>query len=160
MDKLGEQLKQLVEVTTGSGPSRFEFRWVAATGDTNSPADVLPDASDPKGQRQLRVLRPVVLSEHDVDSAGFTQYQAEQKELAVFLNPRGGEKFARATAENIGRQLAIVWHGRVLSAPVVRAAITGRRMNITGRFSDAEAQELLNVLNHRGVSNNAPATNR
>jgi hypothetical protein len=164
VNRLRIQIEELfriaVEAELAKANSTFQFRWVAADGDTNSPADVLPDASDPKGQRQLRVLRPVVLSEHDVDSAGFTQYQAEQKELAVFLNPRGGEKFARATAENIGRQLAIVWHGRVLSAPVVRAAITGRRMNITGRFSDAEAQELLNVLNHRGVSNNAPATNR
>jgi biopolymer transport protein ExbD len=129
--------------------TEFQFRWVAAADDANSPVDVLPDATDPTGQRTFRVLRPVVVSAGDVDSAGFSQYQGDAKELAVFFSPRGGEKFARATAENIGRQLAIVWRGRVLSAPVVRAAITGRRVSLTGRFTDAEAQQLLNVLNQR-----------
>lgn len=127
----------------------FQFRWVAAVGDTNSPADDLPDASDPDGKRLLRVLRPVILSDMDVDSAGFATYQSEQKELAVFLSPRGGEQFAQATRENVGRRLAIVWQGRVISAPVVRAEITGRRVTITGRFTEAEAQQLLDVLNHR-----------
>jgi tRNA A-37 threonylcarbamoyl transferase component Bud32 len=127
----------------------FQFRWVAAADDTNSPADELPDASDPEGKRQLRVLRPVILSSLDVDSAGFATYQSAQKELAVFLNPRGGEQFAKATRENVGRRLAIVWQGRVISAPVVRAEITGRRVTISGRFTEAEAQQLLDVLNHR-----------
>lgn len=129
--------------------NEFQFRWIAAAGETNSPADILPDASDLTGTRQRRVLRPVILSSADVDSAGFSAYQSEQKELAVFLNPRGGEKFAKATRENIGRQLAIVWQHRILSAPVIRAEITGLCVSITGRFSDAEAQQLLDVLNHR-----------
>ena len=153
VNRLHIQIEELFRLATRSlnqvTNAAFAFRWVAAEGDTNSPADVLPDASNPAGARTLRVLRPVVLSERDVDSAGFSQYQADQKEIAVFLNPRGGEKFAEATGKNIGRQLAIVWQGRVLSAPVVRAAITGRRVSINGRFSDAEAQQLLDVLNHR-----------
>jgi biopolymer transport protein ExbD len=140
----------------------FQFRWVAAEGDTNSPADLLPDASDAAGQRTFRVLREVVLSSADVDSAGFSDYQSAQKELAVFLSPRGGQKFAAATGSNIGRRLAIVWNGRVISAPVVQSAITGRKVNLTGRFTDAEAQQLLDVLNHRGSSvpqpTNTPAS--
>jgi preprotein translocase subunit SecD len=131
--------------TAMDSAAAFQFRWVAAEGDTNSPADLLPDASG----KALRVLKSVVLTERDVDSAGFTQYQSEQKELAVFLSPRGGDKFAEATAKNIGRQLAIVWHGRVIIAPVINAAITGRRVSINGRFNDAEAKQLLDLLNHR-----------
>ncbi|HMP82256.1 MAG TPA: hypothetical protein PKA41_06050 [Verrucomicrobiota bacterium] len=123
----------------------FQFRWIAAEGDTNSPADLLTDDSG----NSLRVLRTAILTGHDVDSAGFTSYQTSQMEIAVFLNPPGREKFAAATANNIGRQLAIVWNGKILMAPVVRAAITGGRVSISGRFTDAEAKQLLDVLNHR-----------
>ncbi|MBE0545379.1 MAG: protein kinase [Verrucomicrobia bacterium] len=127
----------------------FQFRWVAAAGDTNSPADLLPDPQDRSGERKLRVLREAVLTQDDIDSAGFSQSQSAQKELAVILNSRGGEKLAATTAKNIGRQLAIVWDGQVISAPVVQSAITGRKVSITGNFSDAEAQQLLDVLNRR-----------
>ena len=129
--------------------AEFQFRWLAAEGDASSPADVLPDASDATGQRTLRVLRTAILSTPDVESAGLSRSQGETKDLAVVLRPLAGDKFARATAENIGRQLAIVWRGRVLTAPVVRAAITGRRVSLTGRFTDAEAQQLLDLLNGR-----------
>jgi serine/threonine protein kinase len=130
----------------------FQLRWVAAEGDTNSPADVLPDASNTTSQRTFRVLHDVVLSSIDVDSAGFSQYQSEQKSLEIFLSPRGREKFAQATAQNIGRQLAIVWRGKVISAPVVRSEIPGGRVQITGRFTDAEAQQLLDLLNGRATA--------
>jgi len=135
---------------TAAADDSLQFRWVAAKGDTNSPADLLPDAKDPTGKRKLRVLREVVLSSRaDVQSAGVRQFRSEQKEFEVFFSPRGGEKFARATAQNIGRRLAVVWRGKVISAPVVQTAITGRRLIITFRFTDAEAQQLLDVLNHR-----------
>jgi hypothetical protein len=68
-------------VTTAAA---FQFRWVAGEDDTNSPADLLPDASDAAGKRTFRVQREVVLSSADVDSAGFSNYQSAQKELAVF----------------------------------------------------------------------------
>ena len=127
----------------------FQFRWVAAEGDTNSSADILPAVSDRAGQPPLRVLREVVLSSLAVESAGFSQYQGEQKTLEVFLSPRGNEKFAQATRENVGRQLAIVWRGKVITAPIVQSEIPGGRVPINGRFTDAEAQQLLDWLNHR-----------
>jgi hypothetical protein len=100
-------------------------------------------------------LREVVLNSDDVESAGFANYQSDQKELVVVLSLWGGQKFTKATASHIGRQLAIVWNGRVISAPIIRAAITGRRVNINGLFNDAEAKQLLDLLNHR-----APASPR
>ena len=128
---------------------QFQFRWVAAEDDTNSPADLLPAADNRVGPPKMRVLREVVLSSLDVDSAGFSQYGSDQKELSVFLSPRGGEKFAAATAQNIGRQLAIVWRGRVISAPVIRSEIPGRRVPIIANLSDSQALQLLDMLNHR-----------
>ena len=88
----------------------------------------------------------------DVLSAAFTKFQPEEKELSITLTERGGRKFAEATAKNVGRQLAIVWNGRVISAPIVQTAITSRNANIVGAFTDAEARELLDLLNHRAAA--------
>ncbi len=132
----------------------FQVRWVAADDDTHSPMDVLPAGS---GQPPLRVLRDVVLSSMDVESAGFSQYQAEEKKLEVFLNPRGRDKFAQATAQNIHRQLAVVWRGRVIWSPRIQAEIVGAHFGIPVKLADAEAQQLLDVLNNRAPAK--PATN-
>ena len=132
----------------------FQVRWVAADDDTHSPMDVLPAGS---GQPPLRVLRDVVLSSMDVESAGFSQYQADAKKLEVFLNPRGRDKFAQATAQNIHRQLAIVWRGRVIWSPRIQAEIVGAHFGFPVKLADAEAQQLLDVLNNRAPAK--PATN-
>jgi serine/threonine protein kinase len=126
----------------------FQLRWVAADDDTNSPVDVLPLAID-NPQPALRVLRDVVLSCVDVESAGFSQYQSDQKMLEVFLTPQGGEKFAQATAKNIGRKLAIVWRGKVLCSPIIQSEIVGAHFSLPVKLPDAEAQQLLDWLNHR-----------
>jgi hypothetical protein len=128
---------------------KFQFRWVAAAGDVDSPMDILPDASDRRGRAPLRVLRDVVLSSLDVESAGFSQYQSAQKLLEVLLTARGRDKFAQATAQNIHRQLAIVWREQVICAPIVQSAISNGHVSIPCVLSDTEAQQFLDVLNHR-----------
>jgi RNA polymerase sigma factor (sigma-70 family) len=127
----------------------FEVRWVATDGDTNSTAEVLPGAGTRTNHRGFRVLKDVLLDNSDVEGATFSTDQAEGHELLVLLNEKGGRKFADATAGNIGRQLAIVWNGCVVNAPIIRSAILGQKLKVTGAFSEAEARMLLDALNHR-----------
>ncbi len=158
VEALGAELARMLGLPeTASGPTPspaagFQFRWVAREGDTNSPADLLSCRQGRGPEQKVRVLREVVLSGDDVESAGFTQLGADQKELVLVLTLEASGKFAEATARNVGRQLAIVWNGRVISAPIVQAAITSRNANIAGAFTDAEAQRLLDLLNHRAAS--------
>jgi len=65
--------------------------------------------------------------------------------VAVTLTEPAGERFRHATAANVGRQLAIVLDGRVLTAPVVRGEI-GAEAVIEGGFSQQEAQDLAVLL--------------
>jgi serine/threonine protein kinase len=133
----------------GAQKAEFQFRWVAAKDDTNSPAEILVWHSPPSRPETLRVLREVVLCNWDVSSAGFSQYQGEQKMLEVFLDPQGNEKYAKATRENVGRQLAIVWRGKILTAPIIRAEISSGLVPVPVQLPESEAQQLLDVLNHR-----------
>jgi type II secretory pathway pseudopilin PulG/predicted Ser/Thr protein kinase len=125
----------------------FQLRWVAREDETNSPADLLPDANDPTGQSRLRVLKEVLLDGAAVESAGFAKFEPDRSEITVLLTDSGGRRFADLTRTNIGRRLAIVWNGRVLSAPVIRDAITSRQVMVTGNFGYTESQLLVDVLN-------------
>lgn len=62
------------------------------------------------------------------------------------FNSLGGEKFGRVTQENIGKQLAIILDGKVISAPVIREPILGGSGTISGSFTTQEAQDLALLL--------------
>jgi SecD/SecF fusion protein len=66
--------------------------------------------------------------------------------VSLEFDKEGAAIFGRVTSANVGRQLAIVLDGELHSAPVINEAITGGRAQISGSFSQSEAQELANVL--------------
>ena len=130
-------------------PAELEFRLVAAEGDTNTPADELADPNDRTGRTKLRILKEVLLDSSAVASASLESGQSEDKAISVVLKSDATRKFSDITAANIGRRLAIVWRGRVLSAPVIRTKIPGPAISVTGKMSDAECQVLLDLLNFK-----------
>lgn len=62
------------------------------------------------------------------------------------MDATGSGKWAKLTADNIGKAIAIVLDGTVYSAPTVQGAITGGHSEITGQFDVKEAQDLANIL--------------
>ena len=67
-------------------------------------------------------------------------------EVDMAMNAEGARIWATMTANNVGRQIAIVLDGMVYSYPRVNGEIAGGRSNITGNFSIGEADDLANVL--------------
>jgi SecD/SecF fusion protein len=63
------------------------------------------------------------------------------------MNAEGARIWARMTADNINRQIAIVLDDAVYSYPRVNQEISGGRSQITGNFTVQEADDLANVLN-------------
>ncbi len=66
--------------------------------------------------------------------------------VALSFSSEGAKLFDAATAESIGRQIAILLDGVVISAPVVQERITGGNAQISGRFTAAEAGRLSIML--------------
>ena len=62
------------------------------------------------------------------------------------LDTIGAKQFAQLTQQNIGRPLAIVLDNEVLTAPVIRSAITTGSGEISGQFSTQEASQLALML--------------
>ena len=69
-----------------------------------------------------------------------------QNVVKLTLNAKGASKFAKAPAENIGRQIAIIYDGEVVSAPVVQSAITDGVAVISGQDTFEEAEELASTI--------------
>lgn len=67
--------------------------------------------------------------------------------VSLKMNDEGAHIWARMTAENVGRQIAIVVNNRVYSFPMVHAAIEGGHSEISGNFSPEEAADLAGILN-------------
>ena len=67
-------------------------------------------------------------------------------EVSMRMNPEGARAWARVTAANVGKQVAIVLDEQVYSAPNVNQAIEGGQSSITGDFTLEEAKDLSNVL--------------
>ncbi len=72
--------------------------------------------------------------------------QGASAEVSMVMSAAGARTWARMTADNVGRSIAIVLDGYVYSAPRVNQEITGGRSSISGNFTINEARDLANVL--------------
>jgi preprotein translocase subunit SecD len=110
------------------------------------PADseILPGAKD--GQFYL-IKKAVAVSGADLTDAqpGFDQRTSEPM-VSFRFNSNGARRFADISRENVGKPFAIVLDNQVISAPVIREAITGGSGQITGSFTVQEANDLSILL--------------
>ena len=97
----------------------------------------------------------VVLEGTDVKtaSAKTTQDEMNNKEYIVelILTKDGTDKFAKATAENLGKQIAIVYDGKTISNPIVQSEIDGGQAYIDGMASYEEAENLASTIRIGGL---------
>ncbi|MFN5062293.1 MAG: protein translocase subunit SecD [Pseudomonadota bacterium] len=121
--------------------AKLEFRLVPRGGDDAATVTL----KDQQGQ-PITVEDPALMTGDAVDDARVDFDQNGQVEVALRMTAAGADDFARITADNVGRQLAIVLDGVVYSAPVIRSAIAGGQASITGGFSTEEARRLKIVL--------------
>ncbi len=66
--------------------------------------------------------------------------------VALTLNDVGRVKFAEATRISIGKQIAIVYDGKVISAPAVSTAITDGQAVISGMENFEKASQLASTI--------------
>jgi preprotein translocase subunit SecD len=109
-------------------------------------SDLLPlDKSNPPQQIAVR-KRVMVSGENLVDAQpGFNQ-QNGGAVINFTFDSVGAKRFSDATTANVGKPFAIVLDKKVLSAPVIRDAITGGRGEISGSFTTQTASDLALLL--------------
>lgn len=68
--------------------------------------------------------------------------------VGLEFTSEGASLFAKITRDNIGKPLAVILDGNVLSSPVIQSEITGGKAQITGNFAPEEAKALVRNLNY------------
>lgn len=92
------------------------------------------------------LLGQVYVTGKDLVDARVTQDELGKPAVSLKFNKEGALAFENATAANFEKQIAIVLDGGVISAPVVRAKISGGEAQISGSFTADEAVRLAVML--------------
>ena len=87
-----------------------------------------------------------VLTGTDLKDAKEQTDQQNQNLVALEFSDEGGRKFADLTTKNVGKRIAILLDGEVLTAPNVKEPITGGKAVITGSRTLEEAHNLAILL--------------
>jgi preprotein translocase subunit SecD len=104
-----------------------------------------------RGGAPLIVKRQVILTGENLTDAqaGFDS-QTQEPAVHLTLDAKGARIFRDVTRENVGRRMAILLFekgkGEVVTAPVIRTEIGGGRVQISGRMTTAEANDVALLL--------------
>ena len=93
------------------------------------------------------VSKRIILSgENLLDAQPRMNNQSNETVVSFSLDRVGAKRFGKATSSNIGRQLAIVLDGKIISAPVIRDTIASGNGQISGGFTFQSATDLALLL--------------
>ncbi len=99
------------------------------------------------GSEEAIVSKRIILSgENLLDAQPRMDSQSNETVVTFTLDRIGSKRFGKATTSGIGKRLAIVLDGKIISAPVVRDAIVGGSGQITGNFTFQSATDLALLL--------------
>jgi preprotein translocase subunit SecD len=105
------------------------------------------DLFNERGGTPVLVRRQVVLTGDRINDAqpGFDQ-RSNEPAVIVKLDGAGGRIFKEVTRENVGKRMAIVLvekgQAEVITAPVIREEIGGGNVQISGRMTTREANDV------------------
>ncbi len=131
-----DRIKELLGKT-----AKLNFRLVSESSEFG-----IEELISEKGEK-LNVSKRIVMSgENLIDAQPSVQNQQNEPVVSFTLDRLGAQKFGRTTTDNVGRRLAIVLDGEIISAPNINEPITTGNGMISGNFSFQEATDLSLLL--------------
>jgi protein-export membrane protein SecD len=124
--------------------ANLTFRFVTKNNNETFGVENLPyeDGSD-----EALVSKRIILSgENLLDAQPQMNNQTNETVVSFTLDRVGAKRFGKATSTGIGKQLAIVLDGKIVSAPVIRDAIVSGNGQISGNFTFQSATDLALLL--------------
>lgn len=131
---------------------KLEFRRVDTAADPAALADGLaPPGCDilrgPEGLGLLAVFKHGGVKDGHVKAAEqtFDEHSGEPIVNIVF-DDAGKQQFAKLTTQSVGRPIAVVLDGRVLTAPIVNEPVTGGMVQIAGGLTLETAKQTASLI--------------
>jgi len=146
-----ERIKRLLGKT-----ARMNFRMVnetanideALSGRVPPGSDLLFELDERTGEKTIPyvIYKKIGVSGEQLIDANPSMDQNNQPVVSMRFDTSGSRKFGELTSKNVGKRFAIVLDGEVISAPVIREAITGGSGQISGNFTFESASDLSVLL--------------
>jgi len=123
--------------------ANLTFRLVSDTEDVFGSETLTYENSENK----LNISKRVILNGDNLINAQPTLDQQTNQAVVNFTFDRAGsKKFGRATSNNVGKRVAIILDGKIISAPVVQEPILTGQGQISGDFTFQSATDLALLL--------------
>ena len=126
-------------------PPVFQMRLVLDKPTVDSEHFVVNQTNGLNGHvyvENLDVQNIVLMDQAALKSVGTSTNIQGYQQIDFVLTSKGQKQFAEITSRNIGKRLAIIIDGKLISAPNIQSAITAGEGQITGSFSEQEAKDL------------------
>jgi len=121
-------------------PSDLQFAWhFQADGESEQFVRLHALKATRNGQ-------PAMDGKYVTDARVGTDPYTGEFEVSMNMNSEGAKRWANLTRENVGQSIAIILDGLVYSAPTVSEEIKGGSSSISGDFTQADADDLSNIL--------------
>ncbi len=131
-----ERIKALLGKT-----AKLNFRLVSDNNEFGTEELISEDGE------KLNVSKRIIMSgENLIDAQPSIQNQNNEPTVSFTLDRLGAQKFGRTTTDNVGKRLAIVLDGEIVSAPNINEPITSGNGMISGNFTFQEATDLALLL--------------
>ncbi len=124
--------------------ANLSFRFISNDNKDSFGAEKLKYEND---LDEAYVSKRIILSgENLLDAQPRMNNQTNETVVSFTLDRVGSKRFGKATSSNIGRQLAIILDGKIISAPVIRDTIASGNGQISGGFTFQSATDLALLL--------------
>ena len=124
--------------------ANLSFRFVTQTNEETFGSEEL-EFED--GSEVANVSKRIIVSgENLIDAQPRMDNQTNETVVTFDFDRVGAKRFGRATTKGIGKRLAIVLDGKVISAPVIQEAIVAGSGQISGGFTFQSATDLALLL--------------
>jgi hypothetical protein len=109
----------------------------------------LREAKVAGSDRIIYLHEEVVVTNSDIASSAVVPGSSPSRfNIGIRLNEAGAEKMRQATANHLGKPLALLIDGEVVMAPTLRSSV-GDSALISGDYSRAEAERIVNGIGVR-----------
>ncbi|PIE50330.1 MAG: hypothetical protein CSA38_03810 [Flavobacteriales bacterium] len=97
--------------------------------------------------KDLRLSKKLAVSINEIKHIKRMENGLGSPVIDILLTESGAKKFKKLTENNMGKSIAIVMNGYIISAPKVNEVIPNGRIQISGNFSEEEVQQIINKVN-------------
>ncbi|MDC0627465.1 protein translocase subunit SecD [Candidatus Pelagibacter sp.] len=124
--------------------ANLTFRFVSQNSNDTFGTEMLQFEDE---TNEVMVSKRIILNgENLLDAQPQMNNQTNETVVSFTLDRVGAKRFGKATSTGVGKQLAIVLDGKIVSAPVIRDTIASGNGQISGNFTFQSATDLALLL--------------